>query len=150
MGDWADDSGDLPPLAAGLPVPKSANAVVNNTSSATTAAAPKASGYVPPHLRNRPQGGAPARGGAGSFGGAIGRPRETARRAMRDRDARALDGKFTRTVREGTHADARARTAIEGHVGRAGHLGLNPADGTRDAGERISRGRERREGTGVA
>lgn len=71
MSNWADDSGDLPPLsvpeAAPVPTPKPAPAPASS-SGASAPAAPKASGYVPPHLRNRPAGGGDRGGDRGGFG----------------------------------------------------------------------------------
>ena len=91
MSDWADST-DLPPLSADLPPPPSGGgasagagasasatggasaSATGGATRATTTNAPapaKTSGYVPPHLRNRPAGGnAPSRGRGGSFGGA--------------------------------------------------------------------------------
>lgn len=112
MSNWADDSGDLPPLsvpeAAPVPTPKPAPAPASS-SGASAPAAPKGSGYVPPHLRNRPAGGGGDRGGdRGGFGN-FGTFCFNARRANRDDDD-ATDGTGTGMV-EWSEEEARASWA---------------------------------------
>ena len=83
MSTWADDDGGLPPLKD-MPVvaPPSASAAPSSTTNATTNAtttnATVKSGYVPPHLRNRPAAAASSGGGFGTYA------------RVRDCDAREL------------------------------------------------------------
>jgi hypothetical protein len=80
MSDWADDSGDLPPLSAGLPPPPTTTTTTTIPKPSTSVpapqvASPQKSGYVPPHLRNRQA--AAGDGGSRGFGAST----TTARRA---------------------------------------------------------------------
>ena len=79
MSDWADDSGDLPPLSAGLPPPPTTTTTTipkpSTSVPAPQVASPQKSGYVPPHLRNRHA--AAGDGGSRGFGAST----TTARRA---------------------------------------------------------------------
>jgi hypothetical protein len=80
MSDWADDSGDLPPLSAGLPPPPTTTTTTTIPKPSTSVpapqvASPQKSGYVPPHLRNRHA--AAGDGGSRGFGAST----TTARRA---------------------------------------------------------------------
>ena len=63
--NWADDTDELPPLGT-----------LSNDEPTKTTSTPKASAektYVPPHLRNRPQGSSGDFGGRRDFGGGGGR-----------------------------------------------------------------------------
>ena len=116
MSDWADDSGDLPPLSAGLPPPPTTTTTTTIPKPSTSVpapqvASPQKSGYVPPHLRNRQA--AAGDGGSRGFGAS------TTTKATRANDgdgddereflidrSRARDDARTRRAREGTHAIA--------------------------------------------
>ena len=87
MSDWADDSGDLPPLSAGLPPPPpTTTTTVPKPSTSVPApqvASPAKSGYVPPHLRNRQAAAGDERGSRG-FGASSDARDATRRDATRD------------------------------------------------------------------
>ena len=96
MSDWADDSGDLPPLSAGLPPPPTTTTTTTIPKPSTSVpapqvASPQKSGYVPPHLRNRHA--AAGDGGSRGFGAST----TTARRARTTATA-TTRGIFNRSI----------------------------------------------------
>ena len=177
MSNWADDSGDLPPLsvpeAAPVPTPTPAPAPASS-SGASAPAAPKASGYVPPHLRNRPAGGGGGggggdrggdRGGFGNFGTFLffntraNRDDEDATNGTRTgwSEARARCGKKNEISRRREWVDAcrGARRASTGEVVRIGDFLFHPnarsvgRDRRRWGPERDARGRGCLAGSGA-
>jgi hypothetical protein len=176
MSNWADDSGDLPPLsvpeAAPVPTPTPAPAPASS-SGASAPAAPKASGYVPPHLRNRPASGGGGgdrgdrggdRGGFGNFGTFLfltraNRDDEDATNGPRTgwSEARARCGKKNEISRRREWVDAcrGARRASTGEVVRIGDFLFHPnarsvgRDRRRWGPERDARGRGCLAGSGA-